>query len=225
MGINIVVLVACFFVGGIPVGLLVARACGIADIRKYGSGNIGASNVLRTVGVKAGLAVWLADALKGGLPTWLAGVVLGAGGWWHAAAALMTVTGHCFSPYLGFKGGRGVASSLGVLIGLDWRVGLVAFGIWLVVIFATRFISLASIIGAASASVLYPAFVTGDDYSPALQVCVIALGLLVIIRHEPNIRRLLAGTESRIGQKAKELDAPTSDDNLARVEQGEPADE
>jgi len=85
---NILVLVACFVIGGIPVGLLVARACGIPDIRKYGSGNIGASNVLRTVGVKAGLTVWIVDALKSGLPTWAAGFIVGAGGWWQGAAAL-----------------------------------------------------------------------------------------------------------------------------------------
>lgn len=205
MVINTLVLVACFLIGGIPVGLLIARACGIPDIRRYGSGNIGASNVLRTVGAKAGLTVWVVDALKGGLPTCIAGVLLGAGGWWQAGAALATVLGHCFSPYLGFKGGRGVASSLGVLIGLDWRLGLSAFGIWLVVIIATRYISLASIIGASSAVPLYWAFSSGGEYSVALHVCVAVLALLILIRHAANVRRLLAGTETRIGQKAPEL--------------------
>lgn len=208
---NILVLVACFVIGGIPVGLLVARACGIPDIRKYGSGNIGASNVLRTVGVKAGLTVWIVDALKSGLPTWAAGFIVGAGGWWQGAAALATVFGHCFSPYLGFKGGRGVASSLGVMIGLDWRLGLSAFAIWLVIIFTTRYISLASIIGASSAVPLYWLFARGEGYSVALQVCIIVMALLIVIRHEPNIRRLLAGTETKIGQKAKRPDAGDAD--------------
>ncbi len=204
MLLNVAVVAGCFFVGGIPVGLLIARVNGIDDIRKYGSGNIGASNVLRTVGLKAGLAVWLVDVAKGALPTLLAGYLLGYGSWYHAAAGFATILGHCFSPYLRFIGGRGVASSLGVLLALDWRVGLAAFAVWTGVTAATRYISLGSILAALSATAWYWLFTRAADIHVSLFVCVVALGLLVIVRHVPNIGRLLAGTEAKIGQKAGE---------------------
>ncbi len=210
MPVKVAALVGCFLVGGIPAGLLIARACGIDDIRKYGSGNIGASNVLRTVGAKAALVVWLADVAKGVVPTSLAGGVLQLEGWWYAAAALATILGHCFSPYLGFRGGRGVATSLGVLLALDWRVGLSAFAVWIMLTVITRYISLSSIVAALSATLLYWLF-NGTAHSELL-ACILAMGLLIAVRHAPNIGRLLSGTETRIGQKAKELQEEAEDD-------------
>ena len=209
MLVNVAVVTVCFLAGGVPVGLLIARANGIDDIRKYGSGNIGASNVLRTVGLKAGLEVWAVDVAKGALPTLLAGCMLGYGSWWHGAAAFATILGHCFSPYLGFSGGRGVASSLGALLAIDWRVGLCVFALWIGVTAATRYISLGSILAGLSAGAFYWLF-NGIELMPML-VCAAAIGLLVIVRHAPNIQRLLSGTESKIGQKAAELAEESAD--------------
>ncbi len=210
MLINVAALVGCFLVGGIPVGLLIARACGIDDIRKYGSGNIGASNVLRTVGARPALVVWLVDIAKGALPTLVVGTLLHVAAWWYAGAAFAIVLGHCFSPYLGFSGGRGVATSLGVLLALDWRVGTLALSIWIILTFVTRYISLSSILAALSATPLYWFFDRAANIE--LLVCVLAMGLLIVVRHTPNIGRLLSGTETRIGQKAKELQDETEDE-------------
>ena len=198
MWLGPVVVAACFLIGGLPAGLLIARSYGIADIRRYGSGNIGASNVLRTVGVKPALVVWLVDIAKGALPTVAAGIVLQHGDWWHASAAFATVVGHCFSPYLGFRGGRGVATGLGVMIAIEWRAGLLAFAIWIVLTAITRYISLSSVLAALSCSPLYLLF--GGDSKPLL-VCVVSMGVLITVRHMPNLRRLLAGTEHKIGQR------------------------
>lgn len=200
MWLDPAVLIGCFLVGGIPAGLLIARAYGISDIRKYGSGNIGASNVLRTIGVKPALLVWLVDIAKGAVPTIAAATLLEAGDWWHAGAALATVLGHCFSPYLRFRGGRGVATGLGVILGLDWRAGVLAFAIWILLTLITRYISLSSVVAALSCSPVYVLF-NGLSNAPLL-ACVVAMGLLITARHGPNIQRLLAGTESKIGQRA-----------------------
>ena len=155
MMIGIAAVVVCFVVGGIPFGLLIARGFGIADIRNYGSGNIGASNVLRTVGAKAALLVWLADVAKGAGPTLAAAAVLGYGGWWHAGAALATIAGHCYSPYLGFSGGRGVATTLGVVLALDWRVGLAGLAMWILLILVCRIISISSVVAVLCCTPVY----------------------------------------------------------------------
>jgi len=210
---NLAAVVGCFLVGGIPVGLLIARACGIDDIRKYGSGNIGASNVLRTVGARPALVVWLVDIAKGALPTLVAATLLQLGGWWYASAAFATILGHCFSPYLRFAGGRGVATSLGVLLALDWRVGVLALSIWIVLTFVTRYISLSSILAALSATPLYWLFSGTADIE--LLVCILTMGLLIAVRHAPNIGRLLSGTETKVGQKAKELQEDAEDEQQA----------
>jgi acyl phosphate:glycerol-3-phosphate acyltransferase len=197
--INIVVVVAAYFFGGVPVGLLYGRARGIDDIRKYGSGNIGASNVLRVIGVKAGLLVWFVDALKGFVPVMLAMSVLGLEMPVVAAVAVAAMVGHCFSPYLKLTGGRGVSTSLGVIIGLDWRVGVLCFVIWIIVVAITRFISLGSMVGCALSAPT--AFVFHDRLSVIAACAVIAA--IVVLRHLPNIKRLLSGTERKIGQKEK----------------------
>lgn len=173
------------------------RAKGIDDIRKYGSGNIGASNVLRVIGVKAGLFVWVADALKGFIPVAVAAWVLHLGGWWLAAVAVAAIVGHCFSIYLRFTGGRGVSTSLGVILGLDWRVGLICFAVWIIIVAITRYISLGSMAGCAlSVPVMW---LFGREVF--LIVACAAIALIVIWRHAPNIQRLLAGTERKIGHK------------------------
>ncbi|MEN6644251.1 MAG: glycerol-3-phosphate 1-O-acyltransferase PlsY [Armatimonadia bacterium] len=190
-------IIGAYLFGGTPIGLLVGRAKGIDDIRKYGSGNIGASNVLRVIGVKAGLLVWLTDALKGFIPVAIAAWVLHLGGWWLAGVAVAAIVGHCFSIYLRFTGGRGVSTSLGVIIGLDWRVGLICFAAWIIIVAITRYISLGSMVGCAlSVPIMW---LLGREVF--LIVACVAIALIVIWRHTPNIQRLLAGTERKIGHK------------------------
>ena len=197
--LSAVAVVVSYFFGGIPIGLLVGRAKGIDDIRKYGSGNIGASNVLRVIGVKAGLLVWLADALKGFLPVAVASWALHLPPWPLAAVSVAAMIGHCFSPYLRLTGGKGVSTSLGVIIGLDWRLGLICFGIWAVVVGITRYISLGSMVACVLATPIGLLF--GDPLSKVVAAAVIAL--VVINRHATNIQRLRNGTERKIGQKVK----------------------
>ena len=206
IALPIVLVTAAYLIGGIPIGVLVSHSRGV-DIRKYGSGNIGASNVLRTLGVKAGLAVWLADVTKGLLP--VAGARLALAGMvsdqqielWLSLAALAVVAGHCFSPYLKLTGGRGVSTGLGALIAIDWRVGAVALAVWIVGVAVSRYISLGSILAAASSPLLFVVY-TDSPYYLALGV---TLAVLVIERHRPNIGRLMTGTEHRIRQKAKKI--------------------
>jgi glycerol-3-phosphate acyltransferase PlsY len=200
------------------VGLLVGRAKGIDDIRKYGSGNIGASNVLRVIGTKAGLFVWFVDALKGFIPVAIAQWALGLPVSVVGVVAVAAMAGHCFSPYLRFTGGRGVSTSLGAIIGLDWRVGLICFGVWLIVVGVTRYISLGSIVGCALSAPIMVLF--GDRFPLIIAAAVIAL--IVIVRHAANIGRLLNGTERKIGQREKvaedsgesgaQKSAPTAED-------------
>lgn len=197
MAIALAATLVSYLFGAIPIGLLVGRAHGIDDIRKYGSGNIGASNVLRLLGAKLGLTVWLLDALKGYVPVALAMHALNVEGWWLAAVAVAAIAGHCFSPYLRFTGGKGVSTSLGVIIGLDWRAGLICFGIWIVIVALTRYISLGSMIGSGMAA---PVLWLLRQEAPVILAGGL-IGALVIERHRSNIQRLLTGTERRIGQR------------------------
>jgi len=182
-----------YLLGSIPFGLLLTRAAGLGDIRKVGSGNIGATNVLRAGGKGLAAATLLLDALKGVVAVLIANQVgqlaaLGAG----AGAVL----GHMFPVWLGFKGGKGGATVLGVFSALSWPVAAVGAGLWLLTAAISRYSSLATLlataIAAASAWWLSPRPVA---------ILATALVLLVWAKHHENIRRLLAGTESRIGQK------------------------
>ena len=205
IALPIALVALAYLVGGIPIGVLVSQSRGV-DIRQYGSGNIGASNVLRTLGVKAGLAVWLADVAKGLLPVlWsrlvLASMVTGEQmELWVSIVALAVVVGHCFSPYLKLAGGRGVSTSLGALLAIDWRVGGVVLAVWIVVVALSRYISLGSILAAVSAPLLFTLYAD----SPYYLALGIILAILVIERHRPNIGRLMTGTERKIGQKTND---------------------
>jgi len=214
IALPIALVAVAYLVGGIPIGVLVSDSRGV-DIRKYGSGNIGASNVLRTLGVKAGLAVWLADVAKGLLPVlWLRPLLtsiatIGPMELWISLVALAVVMGHCFSPYLKLAGGRGVSTSLGALLALDWRVGVLAFAVWVVVVAVSRYISLGSILAAVSGPLLF-ALYTDSPYYLAVGV---VLAILIIERHRHNIGRLMTGTERRIGQKAHRTTEQPSDES------------
>jgi glycerol-3-phosphate acyltransferase PlsY len=202
------VCIAAFFLGAIPFGLIAGKLRGV-DLRQRGSGNIGATNALRELGVPIGVTVFLLDGLKGLLPV-LAARWLDLPSWWVVGAGLCAALGHIFSPFIRFKGGKGVATSLGVLIGLSPLVAGISFGVFLVAVFLTRYISLGSILGAATQMglfVLLPAiYLTGNPLPYRIFGAV--AGLLVIWRHQTNIKRLLAGTESKFGKKA--TPAPTS---------------
>jgi len=179
--------------GSIPFGLLLTRAAGLGDIRAIGSGNIGATNVLRTGRRGLAAATLLLDAAKGAAAVQLTAILFGTQ--WMPLAALAAVVGHCFTPWLAFKGGKGVATGLGALLALDWRLGVVACATWLVVALATR-VSSAAALAAFAISPLVAAW-----WLPAYWwVAPLAIAALVFWRHQGNIRRLLAGTEARIGK-------------------------
>ncbi len=205
IALPIALVALAYLVGGIPIGVLVSQSRGV-DIRQYGSGNIGASNVLRTLGVKVGLAVWLADVAKGLLPVlWLRPLLtsiatIGPMELWISLVALAVVMGHCFSPYLKLAGGRGVSTSLGALLAIDWRVGGLVLAVWIVVVAVSRYISLGSILAAAGGPLFF-ALYTDSRYYLVLGVI---LAILVIERHRPNIGRLMTGTERKIGQKTND---------------------
>ena len=185
-----------FLCGSIPFGLLVTRAAGLGDIRAIGSGNIGATNVLRTGRKGLAAATLLLDAAKGAAAVQLTLLLFGA--MWMPLAAICAVVGHCFTPWLGFKGGKGVATGLGVFIALDWRLGAACCATWLLVALSTRISSA----GALAAFVLSPVF--GYFLLSAWWFLAPAcIAVLVFSRHHENIRRLLNGTEPRMGKKAR----------------------
>jgi acyl phosphate:glycerol-3-phosphate acyltransferase len=182
-----------YLLGSVPFGLLLSRIAGYGDIRRIGSGNIGATNVLRTGNRGLAALTLLLDVLKG-----MAAVALGAI-WGHEAAlaaAMAVVLGHVFPLYLGFNGGKGVATAFGVLVMLCWPAALVAALTWLAVAALTRYSSLAALVGATVAAALAGFLV---DRAGALVIAAIAV--LVVLRHHANIRRLIAGRESRISFK------------------------
>src|SRR5271166_1557165 len=183
-----------YLLGSIPFGLLLTRAAGLGDIRAIGSGNIGATNVLRTGRKSLAAATLLLDTLKGAAAALIAARLAGeAAALW---AGLGAVLGHLFPVWLGFKGGKGVATSYGVLFGVAWPVGLSAGAVWLIVAGVARLSSLAALAAFALAPVFAVFLADGSVVKLAL-----AIAVLVFIRHHANIRRLLAGTEPRIGGK------------------------
>lgn len=224
-----------FLLGSIPFGILISRAHGI-DIRQHGSGNIGATNVLRTLGRKAGISCLLLDALKGLLPTLLAIGVARASGtvtphgldalfrWFgspdllpresaqflHVATGLAAILGHNYSPWVAFRGGKGIATSAGVLIALYPVVGLlIVIMTWILLFFATRYVSVASM-GAAIALpglTLWGSWHHGrihdGTWNKSLFGLSLAIAILAVWRHRSNIRRLLDGTESRFERKPR----------------------
>jgi len=182
-----------YLLGSIPFGLLLTKIAGLGDIRAIGSGNIGATNVLRTGRKDLALATLLLDGGKG-----TAAALIGAqfGETAMLIAAFFAFLGHLFPVWLRFNGGKGVATFLGVLLGAYWPIGLIACLTWLAVAALTRYSSLSALIAAAT-SPLVAWYMVG----PHLAALCAAMAVLVFIRHHQNIRRLLSGTEPRIGKK------------------------
>jgi acyl phosphate:glycerol-3-phosphate acyltransferase len=196
----IVALIVGYLLGSIPFGLIFTRLAGTQDIRAIGSGSIGATNVLRTGRYGLAAATLLADVLKG-----LVAVLLAA--WWAGhdaglAAGLGAFLGHLFPVWLGFKGGKGVATGLGVLLAVSWKAAIAAAILWILVAAATRYSSVASLV----ASVVVPVLLWFLG-TPAEALTFAILFVLTIIMHRANIARLMSGTESKIGEKAS---APTA---------------
>jgi len=184
-----------YLLGSIPFGLVIARALGLGDLRKIGSGNIGATNVLRTGNKPAALATLLLDSGKGAIAVLLARWLAGPEAALFAGAAAFL--GHLFPVWLGFKGGKGVATFLGTVLALDWRLGLAACAIWLVTALLLRISSLSALVAAA----LTPFLAIWLDGARMAAVTAF-MAVLIFLRHRANIARIIAGSEPRIGRKA-----------------------
>ena len=187
--------VLAYLLGSVPFGVVITRLFGLGDLRKIGSGNIGATNVLRTGNKAAAAATLVLDGAKGAVAVLLAR-------WWTGAedaaqlAALTSFLGHLFPVWLGFRGGKGVATFLGTLIALAWPVGLAACATWLVAAVLFRISSLAALIAAALSSLWCFVFDQGT-----MLFLVMVLTVLIYLRHWPNLERIKAGTEPKIGRK------------------------
>jgi glycerol-3-phosphate acyltransferase PlsY len=184
-----------YLLGSVPFGIVITRALGLGDLRAIGSGNIGATNVLRTGHKGAALATLLLDAGKGAMAVLIARIAVGEDA--AQVAGGMAFLGHLFPVWLGFKGGKGVATFLGTLIALAWPVGLAACATWAVTAAITRISSLSALVAAALSGLWCFVFSRGD-----VLILTFALMVLVYIRHWPNLQRIKAGTEPKIGKKA-----------------------
>ena len=185
-----------YLCGAVPFGLLLTRAAGLGDIRQIGSGNIGATNVLRTGNRWVALATLILDAAKAALP------VLVARYYWGENAAMLAAIGaflgHCFPVWLNFKGGKGVAVMIGSLFALHWPLGLIFCAVWLVIALAQKMSSLAALTATATAPIF--AFVLVNEW---LAGAVAVMAILLFFQHRENIARLMAGTEPKIGSEKK----------------------
>ena len=188
------VAVVSYLLGSVPFGIVITRAVGLGDLRQIGSGNIGATNVLRTGNKSAALATLLLDAGKGGVAVILARLVAGEDA--AQLAALCSFLGHLFPVWLGFKGGKGVATFLGTLLVLDWRVGLAACATWAVTAAVTRISSLSALVTAALSTFWLVVFHQGQMF-----LLTVAFTVLIYWKHWANLERIKAGTEPKIGQK------------------------
>ncbi len=200
---SLIAVVAAYLIGSLSFAVIVSRVMGLSDPRSYGSGNPGATNVLRSGNKTAALATLLLDAFKGWLPVALAWWLAPRFGWDEptvAAVGLAAFVGHLWPLFFGFKGGKGVATAAGVLLGINPWLGLATLATWLIIAFFFRYSSLAALVAAVFAP-FYQLLIWGAG---PLAVAVGVMSLLLIWRHGSNIRKLLAGQESRIGSKSKE---------------------
>lgn len=195
---NLLAILAAYLLGSVPFAMISSKLFGLADPRTYGSGNPGATNVLRSGNKKAALFTLIGDALKG----WLAVFAAQQAGLSDLAIGLVALAvffGHLFPIFLKFKGGKGVATAAGVLLALDPVLGLMVLGTWLLVAYVSRYSSLAAIVAAAAAP-LYFALMHGAEGQFAV---VLVLALALVAKHWQNLQRLMAGQESKIGSKKK----------------------
>lgn len=207
MLLTVLAVVAAYLIGSLSFAVIVSRLFGLADPRSYGSGNPGATNVLRSGSKAAAIVTLLLDAFKGWLPVMLVqwfGAAHGLGEGTQALAGLAAFVGHLYPVFFGFKGGKGVATAVGVLLAFQPLLALAALFTFIIIVAFFRMVSLASMVAAVFAPAYY---VFGDGVawsaSGAKTLALIAMALLLIWRHRANIQRLLAGTESKLGSKKK----------------------
>ncbi len=203
------VAVLAYLLGSLSFAVIVSRAMRLDDPRTYGSGNPGATNVLRSGNKKAAILTLLLDALKGVVAVLAARALAGRFGFGEATIALAGIAaflGHLYPVFFKFEGGKGVATAAGVLLALNGWVGLASLGTWLAVAFATRYSSLAALVTAVLAPV-YTYLLIGD---PQVAVLVAVMSVLLIWRHRSNISKLLNGTESKLGSKASKPAGPAN---------------
>jgi glycerol-3-phosphate acyltransferase PlsY len=193
----VLTLAGAYLVGSIPFSYLVARAFGVTDVRTVGSGNVGATNVMRSAGKGPGIAALVLDALKGALATGAASRLFPGSEWLPALAAVAAVLGHVFPVWLGFRGGKGVATGAGAFLPLAPVATGTAAVVFVLVLLLGRYVSLGSM--ASAAALAAAAFLSGSPRPVA--ICAAAVALLVIVKHKANIERLLAGTENRLGAR------------------------
>ncbi|HEU4800343.1 MAG TPA: glycerol-3-phosphate 1-O-acyltransferase PlsY [Gemmatimonadales bacterium] len=198
---HVIALLASYFIGAVPNSYLAGRLFKGIDLREHGSGNLGATNVWRTLGPKFAIPVGLLDTAKGAIPVLFIAPLASDARLFALACGIMAVVGHVFSIFVGFKGGKGVATAAGVMLGLTPLAVLVTTAVWLLLVWTTGYSSLGSIVGAAllplAAWLLHPA----DRDLVWVQALV---ALAIIWFHRANIRRLLAGTESRFGKRHRQ---------------------
>jgi glycerol-3-phosphate acyltransferase PlsY len=206
---------AAYLVGSLSFAVIVSRVMGLSDPRTYGSGNPGATNVLRSGSKPAAILTLVLDALKGYLPVALVarfGSAYGMGEWTVALVALAAFLGHLWPVFFRFRGGKGVATAAGALFGIDPLLGAATLATWLIIVAFFRYSSLAAIV----AAVFAPFWRVLNDGTDPAALAVAVMGLLLIWRHRANIQRLLAGTESRLGGKIKAPAAPVKGRRAAR---------
>jgi glycerol-3-phosphate acyltransferase PlsY len=198
------ILLAAYFLGSIPFGLFLAKLLGGSDVRKAGSGNIGAANVARVVGPLAGILTLLLDTAKGAAAVWLAARFTHESAVWMMLAALAALVGHCFPVWLKFKGGKGVATALGVFLALCPLAALAALLLFALVVACWRYVSLGSI-SAAAAIPLLMYFLWAPHHAPPLIIALgsLAASLLVVYKHSANIQRLVQGEEPKFSSSKK----------------------
>jgi acyl phosphate:glycerol-3-phosphate acyltransferase len=196
--------VAAYLLGSIPFGLLIVKALGGPNIREIGSGNIGAANVTRNAGKLAGALTLVLDTTKGYLAVWLASRYAAGNIRWMMVAAFFAVIGHMFPVWLGFKGGKGVATGLGVFVPICWQAVAAGIALWLLVVIFWRYSSLGSISAAAALPIfVYLLYAPGHAPPEVVTFGTVVIAVLVIFKHRSNIERLIAGEEPRLGAPSK----------------------
>lgn len=206
---TIIALLLCYFLGAIPFGVIVGKMRGV-DVRTVGSGNSGATNVWRTLGPAAGASVFGLDVLKGLAAPFIAHALIGPHEYtWIAVCAAMSIIGHTFSVFLKFRGGKGIATGLGAALGLMPIPALIAFAIWGLVLLLSRMISVASI----AACIALPTLALLFNVPTPYVVVIAIIALLAIVKHIPNMKRIVAGTEPKINVGKKR--AVVSGENTA----------
>ena len=199
------VIVLGYLIGSIPFGVIAGRLTRGIDVRDYGSGSMGMTNVIRTVGARAGVLVLLADMAKGAAAVALAWLIFGSDmvAWGQVAGGAAAVIGHSWPVYIGFRGGRGVTTGFGALLVISWPVGLISFAIFIAVVGLSRYMSLGSMLAGLAMLVAMIPFVVFDLEPFAYLVFSLIVVPLIIFRHRGNIQRLLAGAEPKIGHKTE----------------------